>query len=473
MSLNKGQRKVFDLIKEGHNVFCSGVAGTGKSYLIDEIRRHFGHETLFTSTTGISAVNIDGSTLHSTMSIPLGHPTPKQMTKVSKKTKELFSKGVVKRIVIDEAGFITPGAMYALALRLKRFTRSTKNRKIEKIQVIMFSDLGQLGAIVNPRERALAIQYYKTDKFYRMRQFEEMDFKFIELTENMRQRDDLVYQQKLNTLRTAKGKHYIDKNFKGEPCYKCDLNQEVKDTIDWLNEQCYKYPLPKKSIKLATTNNIVAEYNREAFDLNYNPVGTYTATVTGNFNEKNAPAESELELKEGLRVIILKNDEEGWYVNGSTGTVKEMTAEGVVVQLDKNIKEPTLPPPEILITPATWEERDYVVEPNEAKVEELTLKITGSFEQIPLKQCDALSIHRSQGQTIASDLVLDFGYGAGWLPGGAYVAFSRATNVNNIRLKRKLKYDDVIADYDALEWLEEKLKNSEENQKLQLDIKGE
>mgnify|MGYP000038260162 CR=1 FL=1 len=469
MKLNKGQECVLNLIKEGHNIFCSGVAGTGKSYLIETIRREFGHETLFTSTTGISAVNINGSTLHSTMSIPIGHPTPKQMMKVSKKTQKLFAKGLVKRIVIDEASFITPGAMYALALRLKRFTRNTKNRKIGNIQVIMFSDLGQLGAIVSPRERALAQQYYKTDKFYRMRQFEELDFKFIELTENMRQKDDLEYQKRLNLLRTAKGNHRIDTDWRGNPCYKCELNQDVLDAIEWLNEKCYKYPLPKTSIKLATTNNIVSEYNKEAFERNYNPVGTYTATMTGSFTEKNAPAETVLELKEGLRVIILKNDEEGLYVNGSTGTVMEMTADGVVVQLDKNIKEETLPPQEVMIEPATWDERDYVVEPNENNVEELTLKITGSFEQIPLKQCDALSLHRSQGQTL-DEIVLDFGYGAGWIPGGAYVGFSRARNTDSVRLKRKLKSSDVIADYDALEWLEEKLSNSEENRKLQLDI---
>jgi len=166
--LNQGQQKVYDLIVDGHNVFCSGVGGTGKSFLINKLSEDFGHETVIVSTTGISAVNIGGETFHSGLSIPIGHPTPHNMKKISSRVSKLFSKGKIKKIIIDEAGMITPGGMYSFTQRLKKFKKNTKN---DNIQVIIFCDLGQLGAIVNHEEKKLAKKDYKTDKFYRILQY--------------------------------------------------------------------------------------------------------------------------------------------------------------------------------------------------------------------------------------------------------------------------------------------------------------
>ncbi|KAF8058242.1 DNA repair and recombination protein pif1 [Lyophyllum atratum] len=80
VSLSPGQQQVLDIVKRGHSVFFTGSAGTGKSVLLREII-----ETLqergglgITASTGIAAVNIGGSTLHSWAGIGLGDEPSKR-----------------------------------------------------------------------------------------------------------------------------------------------------------------------------------------------------------------------------------------------------------------------------------------------------------------------------------------------------------------------------------------------------------
>jgi len=134
--LTEEQQRHYDLIAAGvHNTINCSVGGSGKSVLINKLKREFGHETLFLSTTGISALAIGGMTLHSGMSIPIGHCTKEALKKVSSKTSKLFAKGAIKRIIIDEFSMITPSTWFGFCERLKRFNKATRNRKSGDIKV--------------------------------------------------------------------------------------------------------------------------------------------------------------------------------------------------------------------------------------------------------------------------------------------------------------------------------------------------
>ena len=66
--LGLDQKIGFDLCKEGHNLFITGVAGTGKSWLLKHIIKYFktiNTEVSVMAPTGIAAVNVGGCTLHS------------------------------------------------------------------------------------------------------------------------------------------------------------------------------------------------------------------------------------------------------------------------------------------------------------------------------------------------------------------------------------------------------------------------
>ena len=57
--------KILTLLKNGENVFLTGFAGTGKSYILNKLKEYFKKKLTITSTTGIAAVNVKGQTLHS------------------------------------------------------------------------------------------------------------------------------------------------------------------------------------------------------------------------------------------------------------------------------------------------------------------------------------------------------------------------------------------------------------------------
>jgi ATP-dependent DNA helicase PIF1 len=69
VALTQTQVDVLERCKEGANVFLTGGAGTGKSYLLkcilEEMVDMYGKQAVFvTATTGIAAVNIGGTTVH-------------------------------------------------------------------------------------------------------------------------------------------------------------------------------------------------------------------------------------------------------------------------------------------------------------------------------------------------------------------------------------------------------------------------
>ena len=66
------QEKALQLAKEGHNIFLTGNAGTGKTYTLNKIIKELkkqGKIVAVTASTGIASTHINGSTIHSWSSI--------------------------------------------------------------------------------------------------------------------------------------------------------------------------------------------------------------------------------------------------------------------------------------------------------------------------------------------------------------------------------------------------------------------
>lgn len=87
-SLSAEQQKAARIVLSGENVFITGSAGTGKSYLlkyiVQEMRTKFGqmsqsddtisaaYSVVITAPTGVAAINVGGCTIHSFAGIGLG-----------------------------------------------------------------------------------------------------------------------------------------------------------------------------------------------------------------------------------------------------------------------------------------------------------------------------------------------------------------------------------------------------------------
>ena len=88
-----------------------------------------------------------------------------------------------------------------------------------------------------------------------------------------------------------------------------------------------------------------------------------------------------------------------------------------------------------------WQKIEYSYNEDEDKIED---EVVGGFAQYPIKLAWAITIHKSQGQTF-DKVIIDLGHGA-FTHGQLYVALSRCTCLDGIRLKRPVTHSDIIFD---------------------------
>ena len=83
--------------------------------------------------------------------------------------------------------------------------------------------------------------------------------------------------------------------------------------------------------------------------------------------------------------MLIKNDPEGRWVNGSLAKVEGFSGKGVIVSIDGHAHE---------IEPTAWEKYRYDLDPETKKV---TREVVGTFKQVPLRLAYAVTIHKAQG----------------------------------------------------------------------------
>jgi ATP-dependent exoDNAse (exonuclease V) alpha subunit len=158
----------------------------------------------------------------------------------------------------------------------------------------------------------------------------------------------------------------------------------------------------------------------------------YKAQATGKFEESAYPTEASLRLKKGAQVILIKNDPDKRWVNGTLAKVVALSQGSIVVEIDGFTYD---------VPVVKWEKVEYSYNEDEDKIED---EVVGDFAQYPLKLAWAITIHKSQGQTF-DKVIIDLGYGA-FTHGQLYVALSRCTCLEGIKLKRPVANSDIIFD---------------------------
>jgi ATP-dependent DNA helicase PIF1 len=95
---------------QGQNLFFTGGAGTGKSFLLKTITRYLPRATCFiTASTGIAASLIGGVTVHSFAGISandLALPIDKIVAKIQNSKRKMDNWRKVRHLVIDEISMI-------------------------------------------------------------------------------------------------------------------------------------------------------------------------------------------------------------------------------------------------------------------------------------------------------------------------------------------------------------------------------
>jgi ATP-dependent exoDNAse (exonuclease V) alpha subunit len=163
---------------------------------------------------------------------------------------------------------------------------------------------------------------------------------------------------------------------------------------------------------------------------------SYKAQATGQFYKELFPTDEVLKLKKGAQVIMIKNDSEKRWVNGSIGTIHDIAQKMIKVKINNKIYE---------VKKEKWDRIQYTYDDDQHEVLE---EITGSFKQFPMRLAWAITIHKSQGQTFEK-VIIDMSLGS-FAPGQLYVALSRCISLEGIELIRPIKKSDIIVNHQLI-----------------------
>lgn len=403
------------------NFFITGKAGTGKSFLLDVFRATTRKSNVVLAPTGIAALNVSGATLHSTFGyynlVNLSIDDISKDTIRLKSEKKLILRQV-ETIIIDEISMVRADTFDKIDRILRVINGS--NAPFGGKQVLLFGDLFQLPPIAKSQEYTYLKDRYGGIYFFYSDAYKNGDFQFIELTINHRQKDDTGYFELLNHIR--------------------DGNISVAD-IDSLNKRVITDESAyDRFTTLLPTRAEAERINSEHLSRLDSREYTYQAQVVlDKYPDKKHtietifPITETLRLRKGALVMMVANDPNYRWVNGTLGIVKELSKDSIYVAINKRTYQ-------IHITEFTEQEASYV---GGQIIYEDVLKIA----QYPLVLAYAITIHKSQGQTyqnIVCDLDRCFASGQ------AYVALSRCTSLDGLHLKSHVNPASILVDGDVL-----------------------
>jgi hypothetical protein len=194
---------------------------------------------------------------------------------------------------------------------------------------------------------------------------------------------------------------------------------------------------------LTTVNKLADEINsRKLLELDCAPY-IFTGKIEGKFSKEYLPTAIDLQVKEGAQIMMLNNDADGRWVNGTIGKIVSISKGyndkyAIIAELaDDDVVE---------VTPYTWEIYRFF-----AEGEQLQSEVVGRFKQYPLMLAWAVTIHKSQGKTFEK-VIIDIGKGT-FTSGQAYVALSRCTTLEGIFLKKHIQKKHIWTDYNVIRFL--------------------
>ena len=414
--------RLFDLAEQyveetSVSLFLTGKAGTGKTTFLRYIVQKTSKRCVVLAPTGVAAVNAQGSTIHSFFSLPLSpylpdvpelkteYQLPEQQRKLKKEKVKIIR--TLDLLIIDEISMVRADLLDAVDMTLRRYRRSSK--PFGGIQLLMIGDARQLSPVVTEAERPFLSRVYPSPYFFHSKALQQLPYLTIEL-QTIHRQEDASFIEILNGVRDARV----------TPRLLARLNARVGAPAgeDW--------------IRLTTHNAQADEINSSRMDCLPGDTSVFSADVEGDFPEKLYPAASELSLKEGARVMFIRNDSEGRFYNGKLGTIRSIGTDSITVTDDDGS--------DILLERVEWENLQYAL--NET-TGEIVQEVKGAFRQFPLRPAWAITIHKSQGLTF-DHVVIDAG--AAFAYGQVYVALSRCRSLEGISLTKPISASLLLSD---------------------------
>lgn len=410
-------------------VFLTGKAGTGKTTLLKYLKQNTFKQLAIVAPTGVAAINAGGSTIHSFFQFPftpflpfLKEDNEIDYTKNNLPTLKYNAQRLaifrnLELLIIDEISMVRADLLEQIDITLRQ-TRKKWHQAFGGVQVLLIGDMYQLPPVVQPDEWGLLSKLYASPYFFESRVIKNSRIAYIELDKIYRQNEE-TFIGLLNKVRN---------------------NQLDEQSLQQLNAR-YKANISQQDY---ADNITLTTHNRKADEINTRNLETlpgkefrYKCKTEGVFSDRNFPADEELVLKKGTRVMFLKNNAEKNYYNGKIGVVTFLDKDKIKVKCDEDATE-------IEVGQETWTNVSFTLNKNTKHIEE---DILGTFVQYPLRLAWAITIHKSQGLTFER-LIIDAA--ESFSAGQVYVALSRCRSLQGITFSSLISAKSLMNDNNIL-----------------------
>lgn len=408
-TITEEHKKCLEILeKTNQNIFITGKAGTGKSQLIQYFRQKTIKKVVVLAPTGIAALNIRGQTIHSFFGFPPRIIEPKAIRRQeSGKITELDT------LIIDEISMVRADLLDGVD-RFLRLNGKNQDLPFGGVQIVLAGDMYQLPPVVTSEESEVYGQFYDSPYFFSANSFHLDEFNVVELKTIFRQKE----REFVNFLNNVRNGEVTSENMEL-------VNQKVTDNV-----------LEKDHVILCTINKTAQYINEQKLEAIYQPEFVFEATVEDDFptEDRTLPVDLKLHLKKGAKVLFVRNDPAGRWVNGTLGKIHDVSEDLIEVKVDES-KEV------VQVSPCEWDNIKYEYDPKSGGLNE---KVIGKLKQYPLRLAWAITIHKSQGMTL-DRVCLDFSHSP-FAHGQTYVALSRCRSLEGLILSRQIWPNDVIVD---------------------------
>jgi ATP-dependent DNA helicase PIF1 len=399
--LTTSQENALDVLEnETSNVFVTGFAGTGKSFLISKFLQNKDQRTDYPvlGSTGVAALLLGGRTFHSFFGLGFANNSMEQTIATACANRNVGVRlRKAKAIIIDEISMISGNLLTAAEAIARHFLQS--GEPWGGLRVIVVGDFAQLPPVERGSQKPWAFLFPV---------WEESRFLPLVLKENTRVEDE-VFMEILNKVRYG----IVD-----------------KEVEEFLNEKKMSSPRAATT-RLFPLRDQVSDYNIEKLEEMNGELFSIPTVYSGaepflSSVKKNSPVDEILHLKKGATVMIRMNDPMLRYVNGSIGKIIEYvkSEDKLKVQINNRVYE--------------FEKMAFTWMDGQGEVRAKAINF-------PIQLSWATTIHKSQGATLDSAWIDLTRF---WEAGQAYVALSRVRNSQDLIIQnwnpKSIKADPAV-----------------------------